>query len=145
MKKHEDTNFIQVQCRIRRMHDTERSDVDHCERSYKFTTPQVLSIGKDEEEARNFKFPVVMGEDTRQEEVFEPVRQLIEYTLKGKNCSIFVYGSTGSGKTYTLTGGEWKRFGVVQQTLHYVWLRANAYPPLFDFKVRCTMIQLYKS
>ena len=86
-----------------------------------------------------------MGEDTKQDEAFEPIRLLVDYALIGKNCSIFVYGATGSGKSYTMTGGEWKHFGIVQQTIIYARIRANAIPPLKNFKVSCTMIQLYKS
>ena len=70
---------------------------------------------------------------------------LVDFALRGNKCSVFVYGVTGSGKTFTLTGGEWKRVGVVQQTIMYAWLRANAFPPLKNFRVHCTMVQLYKS
>lgn len=39
---------------------------------------------------------------------------LIDAAIKGKNCSIIAYGNTGSGKTYTLTGGAEKVDGLGQ-------------------------------
>eukprot|EP00435_Cladocopium_sp_Y103_P004148 s121_g1.t1 len=40
----------------------------------------------------------------RQEEVFEECKDLVQSTVDGHNVTIFAYGQTGAGKTYTLHG-----------------------------------------
>ena len=54
------------------------------------------------------------------------------------------YGSTGSGKTHTLSGAEWKKNGIIQQAITYARQQAIA-KGLKNFKVTCFMVQIYKS
>jgi kinesin family protein C1 len=49
-------------------------------------------------------FDHVFGETISQQDVFEQVEPFVQGTLDGKSISIFAYGPTGSGKTYTLEG-----------------------------------------
>ena len=60
--------------------------------------------------ALNFKdkihqlyFDGVFEEDTSQETVFNSAcRSLLDDVIRGNNASLFVYGQTGTGKTYTM-------------------------------------------
>ena len=45
--------------------------------------------------------------------------------LKGFNATIFAYGATGAGKTYTMMGNQ-KNPGVIPQTLDYLFDLVNA-------------------
>ena len=57
---------------------------------------------------------------------------------------MFAYGTTGSGKTYTVSGGAKKRNGIIQQTVRRIrqkFIDAK----FFKSKLSCYMIQLYKS
>lgn len=50
----------------------------------------------------------MFGEYAAQAEVFEVVGQpLAEEVLKGFNATIFAYGQSGTGKTFTMEGGDW--------------------------------------
>ncbi|XP_009994963.1 PREDICTED: kinesin-like protein KIF18B [Chaetura pelagica] len=54
-----------------------------------------------------FVFDRVFGEGATQEEVFQhSTRGLLDSVLRGYNCSVFAYGATGAGKTYTMLGSE---------------------------------------
>ena len=53
---------------------------------------------------KEFDFDAVYGPDSRQEQVFEDTRRLVESCIDGYNVCLFAYGQTGSGKTFTLTG-----------------------------------------
>jgi hypothetical protein len=64
--------------------------------------------------------------------------------LKGKKCSVICYGSTGSGKTHTLSGAEWKKNGIIQQAITHAHCTARE-KGLKNFKVTCFMVQIYKS
>ncbi|XP_051496052.1 LOW QUALITY PROTEIN: kinesin-like protein KIF18B [Apus apus] len=57
--------------------------------------------------AMKFVFDRVFGEGATQEEVFQhSTRGLLDSVLGGYNCSVFAYGATGAGKTYTMLGSE---------------------------------------
>jgi len=73
-----------------------------------------------------FKFPLILGEDATQKDAFAAVKELIDEALgKGLKVSVFAYGSTGSGKTFTISGGPWKDNGVVQQAMAFIEFRAG--------------------
>jgi hypothetical protein len=53
-----------------------------------------------------FSFDAVFPEHSTQEEVYTHVSSLVQATIKGYNTTIFAYGCTGSGKSYTMTGNS---------------------------------------
>ncbi|KAH7827805.1 kinesin 8A [Monocercomonoides exilis] len=54
-----------------------------------------------------YAFDRVYDEGAFQQEVYEgSAKQLIPSLLDGFNCSVFAYGATGAGKTYTMLGSE---------------------------------------
>ncbi|KAM9250266.1 kinesin-like protein KIF18B [Cariama cristata] len=54
-----------------------------------------------------FVFDRVFGEGATQEEVFQNTTLgVLDDVLAGYNCSVFAYGATGAGKTYTMLGSE---------------------------------------
>ncbi|KAI2796745.1 Kinesin- protein 12 [Blomia tropicalis] len=59
---------------------------------------------------RPFAFNVVFEPEATQEEVFEHsgVKRLIDMALDGFACTVFAYGQTSTGKTYTLTGNAFQ-------------------------------------
>lgn len=68
-------------------------------------TPPVTSFAFRNGTAKEqlFKFQHVLTRDSSQKEVFDHVaKPLIVDLLAGKNGLLFVYGITGSGKTYTM-------------------------------------------
>ncbi len=45
----------------------------------------------------------VFGQDAGQERLYaQGVYNIVEAVLEGFNCTIFAYGQTGTGKTYTM-------------------------------------------
>jgi hypothetical protein len=48
----------------------------------------------------------VFGPDSKQERVYkQAIVPIVQEVLDGFNCTIFAYGQTGTGKTYTMEGG----------------------------------------
>lgn len=57
------------------------------------------------EPPRNFTFDAVYDWNSKQVDLFEETfRDLIESVLNGFNGTIFAYGQTGTGKTFTMEG-----------------------------------------
>lgn len=51
---------------------------------------------------REFYFDSVFGPESDNERVYmKSCRRLVEFAFEGYNCTVFLYGQTGTGKTYT--------------------------------------------
>uniref|UniRef100_A0ACD5XU16 Uncharacterized protein n=1 Tax=Avena sativa TaxID=4498 RepID=A0ACD5XU16_AVESA len=91
------------------------------EEEVRINTPVVISCNEPRREVsaaqniankqidRTFVFDKVFGPKSRQQDVFNhAVVPLVGEVLDGYNCTIFAYGQTGTGKTYTMEGGGGK-------------------------------------
>jgi kinesin family protein 12 len=56
--------------------------------------------------ATAYQFDQSFGSSTTQDEIFKQsgVLGLLDHVLEGYSATVFAYGPTGSGKTYTITG-----------------------------------------
>ncbi|NXF51605.1 KI18B protein, partial [Oceanites oceanicus] len=73
-----------------------------------------------------FVFDRVFGAEATQEEVYQhTTRELLDSVLNGYNCSVFAYGATGAGKTYTMLGSE-KNPGIMYLTMVELYKRIEA-------------------
>ncbi|NP_001026099.1 kinesin-like protein KIF18B [Gallus gallus] len=73
-----------------------------------------------------FVFDRVFGEGATQEEVFQhTTREVLDGVLNGYNCSVFAYGATGAGKTYTMLGSE-QSPGIMYLTMAELYRRIEA-------------------
>lgn len=51
---------------------------------------------------RQFQFDAVFGPQHDNELLYmRSLRQLVEFAFEGYNCTVFLYGQTGTGKTYS--------------------------------------------
>lgn len=58
-----------------------------------------------DESSKTFTFDHVYSDESTQEEVYEVVaKPIVENILEGYNGTIFAYGQTGTGKTFTMQG-----------------------------------------
>ena len=62
--------------------------------------------------------------------------------FKGCNTSVLAYGSTGSGKTFTISGGAKKTEGIIQQAVEEIRnkLKLANEKSLFNPKLSCYMV-----
>lgn len=77
--------------------------------------------------------------------MFEKTKFLVDYVLRGYNSTIFAYGPTGSGKTYTLQGDYEKNEGLTQLSFRYLYDKIKELNDTegSEFKISCTMVQIY--
>ncbi|KAJ1838954.1 tubulin-dependent ATPase kip3, partial [Coemansia sp. RSA 2708] len=86
------------------------------------------TVGASNKRARDvrFVFDRVYGEDATQRDVYEgTTRGLLDAVLGGYNATVFAYGATGCGKTYTISGGGGEA-GVVGLAMQELYARIGA-------------------
>ncbi|VDP08697.1 unnamed protein product, partial [Soboliphyme baturini] len=73
-----------------------------------------------------FAFDRIFTPESSNEEVFDnTTKPILDKFLGGFNCSVFAYGSTGSGKTHTMLG-KTGNLGIMQLTVGELFDRLNA-------------------
>ncbi|XP_076670153.1 kinesin-like protein Klp61F [Andrena cerasifolii] len=65
----------------------------------------ILHERQQDKVSKKFKFDSVFGPSSKQIDVYNAVvSPLLEQVLDGYNCTVFAYGQTGTGKTFTMEG-----------------------------------------
>ncbi|GFR05689.1 kinesin-like protein KIF11-A [Trichonephila clavata] len=107
---------------------------------------------KDRNTSREFFFDKVFPPDAKQINVYKAVvGPLIQEVLNGYNCTVFAYGQTGTGKTYTMEGERnnsncsWEDdpgAGIIPRSLHQLFEELNKEENV-EFSVRVSFLELY--
>ena len=67
-------------------------------------------LNKKQKKDQKFAFDAVYGPDSTNDQVYEgTTKDLVETIFNGYNCSVFAYGATGAGKTFTMLGAKVSR------------------------------------
>ena len=56
--------------------------------------------------SRSFTYDAVFGPQSKQIQIFDSIKGIVDAVCAGYNGTIVAYGQTGSGKTYTIFGEE---------------------------------------
>jgi len=79
-----------------------------------------------------------------QEEVFEDTKDLVQSAIDGYNVTIFAYGQTGAGKTFTMYGGGApEQSGICPRSVAEVFAIVERDKARFDFKISLSIVELY--
>ena len=80
-----------------------------------------------QKELFKFQFDAIFQQKASQDSLFDTVAiNIIDHVLQGYHGTIFVYGTTGTGKTYTMTGGnDYKDRGLMPRVLEYIFKHSN--------------------
>jgi len=105
-------------------------------------------------QTKTFQFDKVFGVQSKQLEVYRAVVEpLILQVMQGYNCTVFAYGQTGTGKTFTMEGGDGREEpGVTWENDPTAGIIPRALAQVFDelrvqqdaeFTVRVSFLELY--
>ncbi|XP_031370536.1 kinesin-like protein Klp61F isoform X1 [Apis dorsata] len=143
---------IQVFVRIRPINNSEKND----------KCTNILEIPNDKEViiherpydkiSKKFKFNSVFGPSAKQINVYNVVvNPLLEQVLAGYNCTVFAYGQTGTGKTFTMEGINkepslyWhsdSSAGMIPRSLSHLFDKLQALETQ-EYTVRVSFLELY--
>lgn len=94
-----------------------------------------------------YTFDKVFSESSSQEDIYRCVSDYVLATVKGYNTTIFAYGTTGSGKSYTMTGNKTAP-GIIPRAIGDLFRHIeNAAAEENDvfFYVRLSYVELYNN
>ncbi|XP_075816511.1 kinesin-like protein KIF21A isoform X22 [Microtus pennsylvanicus] len=147
-----DESSVRVAVRIRPQLAKEKIEGCHICTSVTPGEPQVF-LGKD----KAFTFDYVFDIDSQQEQIYtQCIEKLIEGCFEGYNATVFAYGQTGAGKTYTMGTGfdvniMEEEQGIISRAVKHLFRSIeekkstaikNGVPPP-EFKVNAQFLELY--
>jgi len=93
---------------------------------------------------KDFTFDSVYDPNTRQDKFYDETGfAIVENVMDGYNGTIFAYGQTGTGKTFTMVGGiSAESAGVVPRTFEHIFQNINT-TPTKTFLVRASFLEIY--
>lgn len=104
-------------------------------------------IKNQQNENVQFTYDFAFHEHCTQEEIYElTAAPIVESVLQGINGTIFAYGQTGTGKTYTMDGDldiESKDRGIVPRAFEHIFDYMMANSESHKFSVSVTYVELY--
>ncbi|KAJ8008742.1 hypothetical protein DPEC_G00081580 [Dallia pectoralis] len=99
------------------------------------------------EPQKTFTFDSVYDASSKQRDLYEEtVRPLIDSVLDGFNGTIFAYGQTGTGKTYTMQGAwlDPERRGVIPNAFEHVFTQISRSPADRQYLIRASYLEIYR-
>ncbi|KAK8563665.1 hypothetical protein V6N12_035808 [Hibiscus sabdariffa] len=98
---------------------------------------------------RVFTFDKVFGPKAQQRTIYDQaIAPIVNEVLDGFNCTVFAYGQTGTGKTYTMEGGMRNKggdlpaeAGVIPRAVRQIFDTLEAQNA--DYSMKVTFLELY--
>ncbi|KAM4636768.1 kinesin-like protein KIF11 [Discoglossus pictus] len=154
-KKEDKGKNIQVVVRCRPFNLQERKSNSHSVLEFDAQRKEVsVRTGgiNDKLGKKNYMFDMVFGPSAKQIEVYRSVvYPILDEVIMGYNCTVFAYGQTGTGKTFTMEGerspdGEftWEQdplAGIIPRTLHQIFEKLSENGT--EFSVKVSLLEIY--
>lgn len=108
-----------------------------------------LSMGPNALSNKTYRFDKVFSPAADQPMIYDDVvAPILNDMISGYNCTIFAYGQTGTGKTYTMSGDMTDTFGllsdaagIIPRTLYSLFGKLDA--DEIEYAVKVSFIELY--
>lgn len=147
-------NFSRVICRFRPVNQRERSEGERDDAPrLEYPDDQTVIVKIPRQPPQVYQFDKVFYDaDTQQVDVYNfTARDTIEDILKGYNGTIFAYGQTGAGKSFTMFGPEGgadsipePAKGIIPRACKHIFDRIEADESGTEFILKCSFLEIYK-
>lgn len=138
---------IRVVCRFRPLNEKELAMTNKEGKINFISKNQLQFTSIAEAQTINFNFDYIFPPTSTQKEIYESSsKEIIASVLQGYNGTIFAYGQTSSGKTYTMTGeiNSPEKEGIIPRMIHYVFDQILHSENLeIEFTVNVSFIEIY--
>ncbi|KAI9711298.1 MAG: Kinesin heavy chain [Bogoriella megaspora] len=100
-----------------------------------------------QEASGSFTFDRVFGMQSRQTDIFDfSIRSTVDDILNGYNGTVFAYGQTGAGKSYTMMGGDIdddESKGIIPRIVEQIFAGILESPGNIEYTVRVSYMEIY--
>ena len=144
-KKSAKSECVKVAIRVRPMnkHEMEQKSKICVEVD---TVNNTVAVISDKNIAKTFPFDYVYPMETTQREVYDQVAfPIVDSIFQGYNGTIFAYGQTGCGKTYTMMGvpNDPDLKGIIPNSFSHIFGYIKTEGESKKFLVRCSFVEIY--
>ncbi|KAM9847730.1 kinesin-like protein KIF11 [Aulostomus maculatus] len=153
-KRDEKGRNIQVVVRCRPFNVMERKSsygVIDCDPGKKEVLVRTGGVN-DKASRKTYTFDMVFGPAAKQIDVYRSVVcPILDEVIMGYNCTVFAYGQTGTGKTFTMEGERspdeqftWEEdplAGIIPRTLHQIFEKLSENGT--EFSVKVSLLEIY--
>ncbi|CAH8868565.1 unnamed protein product [Trichobilharzia szidati] len=132
---------VKVICRVRPLNEQEKANKSEVVVSFPGDGNTTVSIG-----GKIFSFDHVVQPKASQLEVYEVVaKPIVVDVLNGYNGTIFAYGQTSSGKTFTMEGtlGDPDFEGVIPRIVRDIFNHINQMDENLEFHTKVSYFEIY--
>ncbi|XP_064610162.1 kinesin-like protein KIF3A isoform X2 [Liolophura sinensis] len=144
-----ESDNVRVCVRCRPMNEKEKST--GCKLCVNVDTVRCAIIvknpsGTNDEPPKTFTFDTVFGTDCKQVDIYNEVaRPIVECVLEGYNGTIFAYGQTGTGKTFTMEGVRAipELRGIIPNSFAHIFGAISKAEEGARFLVRTSYLEIY--
>ncbi|XP_010515323.1 PREDICTED: kinesin-like protein KIN-8B [Camelina sativa] len=91
---------------------------------------------------KKYCFDHAFGPESTNKNVYRSMSSVISGVVQGLNATVFAYGSTGSGKTYTMVGTR-SDPGLMVLSLNTIFDMIKSDKSSDDFEVTCSYLEVY--
>jgi kinesin family protein 3/17 len=140
------TETVKVVVRSRPLSNTEKERGNASIVSFDRSINQVAISDNKSGLPKTFAYDAVFDESFTQQQLYdESAYPLVESTLQGYNSTIFAYGQTGCGKTFTMLGvpTDAEKRGIIPNSFAHIFGCISEAQKDKIFLVRCSYIEIY--
>ena len=141
----EKSETVKVVVRCRPLSPKEMSEQRECVVSTDMIAHTITAVNPaNQRELKNFTFDYTYDWNASQEKIFnETAKPILESVMEGYNGTIFAYGQTGTGKTYTMEGTKDETGkGIIPRAIDWIYSNIKTYANQ-QFLVRCSFVEIY--
>lgn len=143
---------IRVICRFRPQNDREKQEALRATADHDVSielTKQTATIVNGKANKSVFTLDHILPSATTQEEVYEAAaKPTVIDLLKGYNGTIFAYGQTGAGKSFTMFGpdieSQPKLRGIIPRSIGLIFDSILNDTSGSEFTIKCSFLEIYK-
>ena len=110
------------------------------------TANNTVSVISDHNESKTFPFDYVYPMETTQREVYDQVAfPIVDSIFQGYNGTVFAYGQTGCGKTFTMMGivTDPNLKGIIPNAFSHIFGFIKTEGESKKFFLRCSFVEIY--
>ncbi|VDL52595.1 unnamed protein product [Hymenolepis diminuta] len=133
---------IKVVCRVRPLNENEKAkDNNYCV-NFPPDSSNLIKLERD----KTYAFDHVFQPKTQQVDVYNTVaKPIVADVLNGYNGTIFAYGQTASGKTFTMEGvlGDQTLQGIIPRIVHDIFNHIYNMEEYLEFHIKVSYFEIY--